>query len=210
MRRMEREQDLSSGPEAANIFTKTIAEHLEVVRQLEEQQGVLAAIAQAMTETLHAGGKILWCGNGGSAADSQHLAAELVGRFRRERRGLPSVSLTTDTSILTSVANDYGVESVFSRQVEAIGSPGDLLVALSTSGNSRNVIAALEAARSKGLTTVALTGKGGGKMAQLADHVLSVESTDTARIQEVHILAGHMLCDWVEMDCIRPLDDESC
>jgi D-sedoheptulose 7-phosphate isomerase len=108
------------------------------------------------------------------------------------------------------VANDFGYDSVFSRQVEAIGRPGDLLVALSTSGNSRNVVAALEAARSKGLTTVALTGKGGGKMAQLADHVLSVESTDTARIQEVHILAGHMLCDWVEMDCIRPLDDESC
>ena len=193
-----------------SVFGKAIRDHLEVAAQLESQLSVLQEIGLALTAALRGGGKILWCGNGGSAADSQHLAAELVGRFRRERRGLASISLTTDTSILTSVANDFGFDSVFSRQVEAIGRPGDLLVALSTSGNSRNVVAALEAARSKGLTTVALTGKGGGKMAQLADHVLSVESTDTARIQEVHILAGHMLCDWVEMDCIRPLDDESC
>jgi D-sedoheptulose 7-phosphate isomerase len=191
-----------------SVFGKAIRDHLEVAAQLESQLSVLQEIGLALTAALRGGGKILWCGNGGSAADSQHLAAELVGRFRRERRGLASISLTTDTSILTCVANDFGYDSVFSRQVEAIGSPGDLLVALSTSGNSRNVVAALEAARSKGLTTVALTGKGGGKMAQLADHVLSVESTDTARIQEVHILAGHMLCDWVEMDCIRPLDDE--
>ena len=193
-----------------SVFGKAIQDHLEVTAKLESQLSVLQEIGLALTAALRGGGKILWCGNGGSAADSQHLAAELVGRFRRERRGLASISLTTDTSILTSVANDFGFDSVFSRQVEAIGSPGDLLVALSTSGNSRNVIAALEAARSKGLITVALTGKGGGKMAQLADHVLSVESSDTARIQEVHILAGHMLCDWVEMDCIRPLDDESC
>ena len=193
-----------------SVFGKAIRDHLEVAAQLESQLSVLQEIGLALTAALRGGGKILWCGNGGSAADSQHLAAELVGRFRRERRGLASISLTTDTSILTCVANDFGYDSVFSRQVEAIGRPCDLLVALSTSGNSRNVVAALEAARSKGLTTVALTGKGGGKMAQLADHVLSVESTDTARIQEVHILAGHMLCDWVEMDCIRPLDDESC
>ena len=193
-----------------SVFGKAIRDHLEVAAQLESQLSVLQEIGLALTAALRGGGKILWCGNGGSAADSQHLAAELVGRFRRERRGLASISLTTDTSILTCVANDFGYDSVFSRQVEAIGRPGDLLVALSTSGNSRNVVAALEAARSKGLTTVALTGKGGGKMAQLADHVLSVESTDTARIQEVHILAGHMLCDWVEMDFIRPLDDESC
>jgi D-sedoheptulose 7-phosphate isomerase len=189
-----------------SIFGKAIREHLEVAAQLESQLSVLQDIGFALTAALRGGGKILWCGNGGSAADSQHLAAELVGRFRRERRGLASISLTTDTSILTCVANDFGFDSVFSRQVEAIGSPGDLLVAISTSGNSPNVVAALEAARAKGLTTVALTGKGGGKMAQLADHVLSVESSDTARIQEVQILAGHMLCDWVEMDCIGPLD----
>jgi D-sedoheptulose 7-phosphate isomerase len=199
-RSMEREQDLPSGPQAANIFNKAIAEHLEVVRQLEEQQGVLLAIAQAMTATLQTGGKILWCGNGGSAADSQHLAAEIVGRFRRERRGLPSVALTTDTSILTSVANDYGFESVFSRQVEAIGVSGDLLVGISTSGNSPNVVAALKAARAQGLGTVAFTGAGGGKLAPLADHLFAIASRDAARIQEAHILAGHMLCDWIELD----------
>ena len=194
---------MSSGPDAAGIFGKAVAEHLEVVRQLEEQQGVLEVIALAMTATLRAGGKIFWCGNGGSAGDSQHLAAEIVGRFRRERRGLPSVALTTDTSILTSVANDYGYEAVFSRQIEALGTPGDLLVGISTSGNSPNVVAALQAAHSQGLVTVAFTGAGGSRMASLADHLFAVASRDTARIQEAHILAGHMLCDWIELDWLN-------
>ena len=174
-----------------------------MVRQLETQQPVLEAIALAMTATLRAGGKILWCGNGGSAGDSQHLAAEVVGRFRRARQGLASIALTTDTSILTAVANDYGFDVVFSRQVEALGNPGDLLVGVSTSGNSRNVIAALEAARPRGLVTVAFTGAGGGKLAALADHLFAVASRDTARIQEAHILAGHMLCDWIELDWVN-------
>jgi len=156
-----------------------------------------------MAATLRAGGKILWCGNGGSAADSQHLAAEIVGRFRRERRGLPSMALTTDTSILTAVANDYGYDAVFSRQVEALGNPGDLLVGLSTSGNSRNVVAALEVARSQGMLTVAFTGAGGGKMGTIADQFFAVASSDTARIQEAQILAGHMLCDWIEIDWLE-------
>ena len=169
---------------------------------MESQAPVLEAIAKAMTSALRAGGKILWCGNGGSAADSQHLAAELVGRFRRERRGLASIALTTDSSVLTSVANDYGFEAVFARQVEAIGNAGDVLVGISTSGNSRNVIAALEAARAQGLVTVAFTGEGGGRIAALADHVFAVASRDTARIQEAHILAGHMLCDWIELACV--------
>ena len=193
---------MSSDPDAANIFGKAIAEHLEVVRRMELQAPVLEAIAKAMTSALRAGGKILWCGNGGSAADSQHLAAELVGRFRRERRGLASIALTTDSSVLTSVANDYGFEAVFARQVEAIGNAGDVLVGISTSGNSRNVIAALEAARAQGLVTVAFTGEGGGRIAALADHVFAVASRDTARIQEAHILAGHMLCDWIELACV--------
>jgi len=193
---------MSSRPDGAEVFGKAIAEHMEVVRQLVDQQPVLERIAAAMTATLRAGGKILWCGNGGSAADSQHLAAEIVGRFRRERRGLASVALTTDSSILTSVANDYGFEAIFSRQVEALGVRGDLLVGISTSGNSRNVLAALEAARAAGLVTVAFTGAGGGKMAQMADHLFAVCSCDTARIQEVHILAGHMLCDWIELECV--------
>jgi D-sedoheptulose 7-phosphate isomerase len=191
---------MSSGPDRESIFGKAIAEHQEVVRQIERQQHVLEAIAVAMTTSLRGGGKILWCGNGGSAGDSQHLAAEIVGRFRRERRGLASIALTTDTSILTSVANDYGFEAVFSRQVEALGVSGDLLVGISTSGNSRNVIAALESARTQGLVTVAFTGAGGGKLAALADHLFAVDSSETARIQEAHILAGHMLCDWMELD----------
>jgi D-sedoheptulose 7-phosphate isomerase len=193
---------MASKPDGATVFGAGIAEHLQVVRQVEAQQGVLESIAEAMTASLRAGGKILWCGNGGSAGDSQHLAAEFVGRFRRERRGLAAVALTTDTSALTAIANDYGYAAVFSRQVEALGVPGDLLVGISTSGNSQNVVAALETARSQGLVTVAFTGAGGGKLAALADHLFSVASRDTARIQEAHILAGHMLCDWVELDAV--------
>lgn len=189
-------------PTTATVFEKAIAEHLEVIRQVAEQQSVLEAIAQSMAATLRIGGKILWCGNGGSAADCQHLAAEIVGRFRRERRGLASIALTTDTSILTAVANDYGYEMVFSRQVEALANSGDLLVGISTSGNSKNVVNALEAARARGVVTVAFTGSGGGKLATMADHLLAVASRDTARIQEAHILAGHMLCDWVEWDWV--------
>jgi D-sedoheptulose 7-phosphate isomerase len=158
--------------------------------------------------TLRAGGKILWCGNGGSAADSQHLAAELVGRFRRDRRGLASIALTTDTSILTAIGNDHGYEAVFSRQIEALGLPGDLLVAISTSGNSPNVIAALHTARAQNLVTVAFTGAGGGKMTSLANHLFAVASKDTARVQEAHILAGHMLCDWIELDLLRELPSQ--
>ncbi|MGD0734840.1 MAG: D-sedoheptulose 7-phosphate isomerase [Terracidiphilus sp.] len=194
---------MSSSPDAATIFGKALAEHLHVVGQLEQQHALLETIALAMTATLRAGGKILWCGNGGSAADAQHLAAELIGRFRRERRALPSVALTTDTSILTAIGNDYGYEKVFSRQVEALGNKGDLLVGISTSGNSPNVIAALKAARAQGLATVAFTGAGGGKMAEFADHLFAVESRDTARIQETQILAGHMLCDWIELDLMH-------
>ena len=194
---------MSSSPHGPTVFGRAIAEHLEVVRQVQNQQPVLEAIAQAMAATLRFGGKILWCGNGGSAADSQHLAAEIVGRFRRERRGLPSIAITTDTSILTAVANDYGFETVFSRQVEALGNAGDLLVGISTSGNSQNVVAALEVARAQGLVTVAFTGAGGGKMANVAEHLFAVGSRDTARIQEAHLLAGHMLCDWIEMDWLR-------
>jgi D-sedoheptulose 7-phosphate isomerase len=159
---------------------------------------VLERIAAEMCRTILNGRKILWCGNGGSAADSQHLAAELVGRFLVERRALPSIALTTDTSILTAIGNDFGYEHVFRRQVEALGVSGDLIVGLSTSGNSRNVVNALTAARELGLFTVAFTGQGGGAMANLADEVLCVPSTATPRIQEGHILCGHMLCDCVE------------
>ena len=193
---------MANHPDRETVFTSAIADHLEVIRGVQEQQDVLESIARAMAAALHSGNQILWCGNGGSAGDSQHLAAEIVGRFRRERRGLPSIALTTDTSILTAVANDYGYEAVFSRQVEALGREGDVLVGISTSGNSHNVICAIEKAKEYGVTTVAFTGAGGGRMAQIADHLFAVDSRDTARVQEAHILAGHMLCDWLELDWI--------
>jgi len=193
---------MTSTLNVARIFDQAIADHLEVVTQLYQMRPHLQSIAETMCACLHAGGKILWCGNGGSAADAQHLAAELVGRFRRERRGLASVALTTDTSILTSIGNDYGYEAIFSRQIEALGRPQDLLVGFSTSGNSPNVAQALTKARALGMHTVAFTGIGGGMMAKLADNLFAVPSNDTARIQEVHILAGHMLCDWIELDIL--------
>jgi D-sedoheptulose 7-phosphate isomerase len=193
---------MANHPDRETVFGKAIVEHLAVIHSVKEQTELLEAIARAMAAALHGGNQILWCGNGGSAGDSQHLAAEIVGRFRRERRGLPSIALTTDTSILTAVANDYGYEAVFSRQVEAMARPGDVLVGISTSGNSHNVICALEMAKLHGVTTVAFTGEGGGRMGALADHLFAVGSRDTARIQEAHILAGHMLCDWLELDWI--------
>ena len=193
---------MANHPDREAVFGRAIAEHLEVIQAVRHQQELLEGIARAMAAALHRGNQILWCGNGGSAGDSQHLAAEIVGRFRRERRGLPSIALTTDTSILTSISNDYGYEAVFSRQVEAMGKPGDILVGISTSGDSRNVVAAFETARAQGLTTVAFTGEGGGRMAVPADHLFAVQSRDTARIQEAHILVGHMLCDWLELDWI--------
>ena len=193
---------MPSSPHPDGVFGKAIREHLEIVQQLLAQQPVLEQIARAMASTIRSGNKILFCGNGGSAADSQHLAAEIVGRFCRERPGLPAIALTTDSSILTSIANDYGYESVFSRQVEALGHKGDLLVGISTSGNSPNVVAALRAARSQGIATVGFSGAMGGKMAEFADHMFTVASSETARIQEAHILAGHMFCDWVELDWV--------
>jgi len=199
---------MANYPERETVFSKAIADHLEVVQTVTLQQELLEGIARAMADALRNGNQILWCGNGGSAGDSQHLAAEIVGRFRRERRGLPSIALTTDTSILTSISNDYGYEAVFSRQVEAMSKPGDVLVGISTSGNSHNVIAALERAKELGVTTVAFTGDGGGRMGTLADHLFAVRSRDTARIQEAHILAGHMLCDWLELDWIATEEDK--
>jgi D-sedoheptulose 7-phosphate isomerase len=161
---------------------------------------ICAAIA-VMCESLRAGGKVLACGNGGSAGDAQHFAAELVGRFERERPGLAAVALTTDTSILTAVANDYDYTKIFSKQVEAIGRPGDVLYAISTSGNSANVMAAIEVAHARGIRVVAMTGKDGGKIAKLLrpdDIELRVPAERTARIQEVHLLALHCLCDGID------------
>ena len=179
-------------------FEEAIQEHLRVIESVRELVPTLERIAAIMSRAILDGKKILWCGNGGSAADSQHLAAELVGRFGRERRALPSIALTTDTSILTAIGNDYGYEHVFKRQVEALCGAGDVVIGISTSGNSRNVCLALEAARSLGAHTIAFTGNSGGTMAGIADMALRISSTETPRIQEGHTLCGHMLCDYVE------------
>ena len=190
-------------PLGSAVFQNAMAEHLAVIRELAAELEVLERIATEMTRAIQNGNKVLWCGNGGSAADSQHLAAELMGRFRRERCSLPSIALTTDTSILTAVANDYGYEKVFQRQVEGLCVKGDVVVGISTSGNSRNVPAALETARRMGALTVAFTGRTGGALGDIADLALRIPSDDTARIQEGHILCGHMLCDWIEMSVCK-------
>lgn len=176
-------------------FFQAIEDHLAIIDSLRDMQSLLQRIAGEMTSAILAGKKVFCCGNGGSAADCQHLAAELMGRFRRERCAFPSVAPTTDTSILTAIANDYGYERVFQRQVEALCSRGDVLVGISTSGSSKNVVAALERARQIGAFTVAFTGQGGGEIAAVADVALRIPSKDTARIQEAHILCGHLIWD---------------
>jgi len=181
------------------LIRQAVEDHLEVVRQLIEQRELIGSIAGRISKALLVGGKVLWCGNGGSAADCQHLAAEFVGRFRRERRGLASVALTTDSSILTAIGNDYGYDEIFRRQVEALCTSRDVVVGISTSGNSQNVCAALKEARKMGAFNVSFTGLTGGELAMIANVALKVASKDTARIQEAHILVGHLLCDWVEL-----------
>jgi D-sedoheptulose 7-phosphate isomerase len=182
---------------------KQIDEHIKVIEGIRPLMAELAIIARKMSACLATEGKILWMGNGGSAADSQHMAAEFVGRYTRERRGLPSIALTTDTSILTAVGNDYGYERVFARQIEALCRPDDVVVGISTSGNSPNVVQAVEVAKQIGATTVGFTGATGGQLKALVDHCLTVPATSTARIQEAHILMGHLLCDWVEAGIVR-------
>jgi phosphoheptose isomerase len=177
-------------------FDEAIALHRQV--KDADPRAVLDAAA-AIVSALAAGGKLLVFGNGGSAADAQHVAAELVGRFTRERVALAALALTTDTSVLTSVANDYAFERVFARQVEALGRPGDVALGISTSGASPNVVAALEAARALGMQTIALTGGDGGAVGQLAAIHLNVPSAVTARVQEVHRTLLHVVCDIVEM-----------
>ena len=178
-------------------FADTIAVHDRVRRA---NQAALCAAAGALVSALRAGRKVLVCGNGGSAADAQHLAAELVGRFAGERRAWPAVALTTDTSVLTAVANDYGFERVFARQVEAHGQAGDVLVAISTSGASPNVLRAVEAARGRGLVTIGLTGRDGGELGRAVDVHLHVASGSTPRIQEAHATLLHVLCELIERE----------
>jgi D-sedoheptulose 7-phosphate isomerase len=190
--------------EMTRRVAERIGEAVEAHRELVEQAGEIAGIAEVLIGCMQAGGQALFCGNGGSAADAQHLACELQGRFYFDRRALPATALNVNSSTLTAVANDYGYETVFARQVEALGRKGDILFGLSTSGNSRNVLQAVEAAGRLGITTVALTGRGGGRLAGAADHSLRVPSEDTPRIQECHILAGHILCELAEKALCDP------
>jgi D-sedoheptulose 7-phosphate isomerase len=165
----------------------------------------IADAVSSIVGCITAGGKVLACGNGGSASDAQHFAAEFVGRFERERPGLAAVSLSTDTSILTAIGNDYDFNSIFAKQVQALGAPGDVLLAISTSGNSANVLAAVEAARAKEISVIALTGHTGGKLRALlteTDVLICVPHERTARIQEVHILALHCICDAVDLQLL--------
>lgn len=178
-----------------------ISDHQAVVGQLSTAVPEIEMVASKMAATLQAGGKILWMGNGGSAADCQHLAAELVGRFVKERRGLPSIALTTDTSILTAIANDYSFESIFARQIDALCQPNDVVVAISTSGHSRNVLCGALRAKQIGAFVVALTGGDGGQLKSLADVSLIVPSRVVARVQEGHILIGHLWCQWID-ECL--------
>jgi len=167
----------------------------DVIGTMEEDLKKASSLA---VEVLKRGNKVLLCGNGGSAADAQHIAAELVGRYKTERRGLPAIAITTDTSALTAIGNDYGYDRIFDRQVEALLNKGDLLIGISTSGNSLNVLSALLLAKDMGAETLGLTGKGGGKMNYACDINLVVPSDDTPRIQEMHILFGHIICQIID------------
>ncbi len=180
---------------AQGIFDATIALHTRL--RDGSQEPLLAAVA-AIREALAGGGKLLAFGNGGSAADAQHFAAELVGRFARERRALAAIALTTDTSVLTSIGNDYSFDRVFTRQIEAIGRPGDVAFGITTSGGSANVLAALRAAREQGLQTIALTGRDGGEAGRAAEIHVNVPDASTARVQEVHRTLIHIICELVE------------
>lgn len=187
--------------DAADYFDREFDEHLAVAEQARRTLGErFPAILGLCRDAVQAGNKLLFFGNGGSAADAQHLAAELVVRYRHDRRAIPAIALTTDTSTLTAGANDLGYDRVFSRQVEALARPGDVAIGITTSGRSPNVLAALEAAREMGVRTVAFTGADGGDLARLVDEVLIVPSRVTARIQEMHLTFGHLLCGALELE----------
>lgn len=193
---------MSTRPNSHTELCEDITRRLHSVslrfKALEAEAPAIAAVAEKLIDCFRSGGKVMFCGNGGSAADCQHLAAEFMGRYLRDRRPLPSLALTVDTSALTAIANDYGYEHVFSRQLRGIGRPGDVLVGISTSGNSGNVVHAFHVAKEMQVHTVAFTGQGGGKLAQMAGLSIRVPSAQTNEIQEMHIVVGHMLCGFIE------------
>lgn len=183
------------------MIKKRIEESIRVKQLVHDNDPLINTIAQIseqITQTYRNNGKVYFCGNGGSAADAQHLAAELSGRFYFDRLPLNAEACHVNTSFLTAVANDYGYEMAYARYIKAVGSKGDILVGLSTSGNSKNIVNAMKTAREMGLTTVALTGESGGKLKELADFLINIPSCDTPRIQESHILVGHIICEMVE------------
>lgn len=181
--------------EIKSQFNQNIKLHQDSIEELSPQ---IAKATELIIEAYKNGKKLLLCGNGGSAADAQHIAAEFIGRFKKERRGLPAIALTTDTSILTSVANDYWYDLLFARQVEALGDKGDILIGISTSGNSRNIIRAIEVANSKGLSTIGFLGADGGLLKNLVQTPIVVSHQASDRVQEVHIMIGHIICSLVE------------
>ena len=187
--------------QAAELLVgQRLENHFKVVQDMRKIMPEVASAGLRVRTALEKGRKILICGNGGSAADSQHMAAEFVGRFVKERQSLPALALTVDTSLLTAVGNDYGLDCVFSRQVEGLGQEGDVLIAISTSGNSANVVKAVKTAKEKGIYVIALTGENGGILAKESDLCLAVPSQVTARIQEMHIMIIHMICEIAEAD----------
>ncbi len=187
--------------QAAELLVgQRLENHFKVVQDMRKIMPEVASAGLRVRTALEKGRKILICGNGGSAADSQHMAAEFVGRFVKERQSLPALALTVDTSLLTAVGNDYGFDCVFSRQVEGLGQEGDVLIAISTSGNSANVVKAVKTAKEKGIYVIALTGENGGILAKESDLCLAVPSQVTARIQEMHIMIIHMICEIAEAD----------
>ena len=187
--------------QAAELLAgQRLENHFKVVQDMKKIMPEVASAGLRVRTALEKGRKILICGNGGSAADSQHMAAEFVGRFVKERQSLPALALTVDTSLLTAVGNDCGFDCVFSRQVEGLGQEGDVLIAISTSGNSANVVKAVKTAKEKGIYVIALTGENGGILAKESDLCLAVPSQVTARIQEMHIMIIHMICEIAEAD----------
>jgi D-sedoheptulose 7-phosphate isomerase len=181
------------------FITRQLQEHQQLFHILETELTLpITRLAERLIETFRIGNKLLIMGNGGSAADAQHFAGEIVSRFRMERPGLPAIALSTDTSIITAIGNDYGFERIFSRQIEALATPGDAVIGISTSGNSPNVRKALEAAQQAGCTTIGLLGKDGGNIKDLCDIPLIIPSNDTPRVQEAHIAIIHILCDLIE------------
>jgi D-sedoheptulose 7-phosphate isomerase len=181
-----------------NIIKRNIDEHKDVLAQLDSLESQIANVASILIKALDNGHTIFWCGNGGSASDSQHLAGELIGRFKEDRRPLKSISLNSDSAVMTCIVNDYGYEYIFSRQIEALGNKGDVLIGISTSGQSENVNNAFRMAIKNELHTVGLLGKKGGEALQIVSHSILVPSQTTARIQEMHITIGHILCELIE------------